>query len=564
MGQTLFKNLKVTTWLFVAVVLLGLVLRFYSLGSVPVSLHRDEAFLGYNGYSILKTGKDISSNFLPIHLESFLFSPAGYSYLSIPFIAIFGLNEFSIRLASALFGTLTIILIYFISLELFKENKGKYWIALLGAFFLSIMPWHINLSRVAVENTIVVFFASLGVYLYLKYLEKKKFVLLLFSFISFALNFFIYQAPRAFLPLFLPFLVLTSTSIRNTFSNRIQTILYFLLIALPVIFILLSPTLSIRIQILSIFQHPQTKLVIGEQLVNDTVLGLPTAVSRVFHNKISGYSLLFLDNYFSHLSYDFLFSDGGLPDRFKIPNSGLLYIYQLILIVVAFVTTAQKYPKVNIFLFGWIGLSLLGSALTFDDVPNLQRTLIAAPPFAILSGYGAFVIVDKVRKNKYFLFLTGIFCFIAIYSLFYFLIQYFIQGKVYQTWNRQDGYRELVKVTNELLPNYQKAVITTRETAPTIFFLFYSKYDPQKFQEETKDLDTRNSDHVNFYKYEFTDKECPLRFDEKTKRFTGEPGILYVNSSLCKTDISRYANKLHTVRRAGGFSEVFYILEATK
>jgi len=284
---------------------------------------------------------------------------------------------------------------------------------------------------------------------------------------------------------------------------------------------------------------------------------LPTFIARTFHNKISGYSLLFLDNYFSHLSFDFLFSDGGLPERFKIPNTGLLYIYQLPLIVIAFSFLYQKNSKINIFLFGWIGISLLGSALAFDDVPNLQRTLISAPAFAILSGYGAFIIFDKFKKKRYFFLLSSALCIIAVFSLFYFLVQYFIQGKVYRTWYRQDGYRQLVKETNQLLPNYTKAIITTRETAPTIFFLFYSRYDPKSFQKETKNLDIRNSDHVSFYKYEFMDEECPLRIDDKTKKITGKKEILYINSSLCNQKIPG-AKLLSKIRRVDG-SEAFHI-----
>ena len=269
--------------------------------------------------------------------------------------------------------------------------------------------------------------------------------------------------------------------------------------------------------------------------------------------------MVFLDNYFSHLSYDFLFSDGGFPERFKIPNMGLLYIYQLPLIILAFIYLQSLSKRINLFLFGWVGLAIIGSALTFDDVPNLQRTLIASPPLAILSGYGAFAIIEKIRKHKYFLFLAGIFSFIVIYSFFYFLIQYFVQGRVYQTWKRQDGYKELVLKTNELLPKYDKAVITTRETAPAIFFLFYSKYDPKNFQKETKNLDTRNSDHVNFYKYEFTDEECPLRIDNKSEKLTGEKGTVYVNSSLCNEKIQG-TRLFYKIKRTGG-SEAFHILE---
>lgn len=562
MDQIVFKNFKIINLLFAAVLFLALSLRFYSLGSVPVSMHRDEAFLGYNAYSILKTGKDMSGSFLPVHLESFFYSPAGYSYFSIPFIEIFGLNEFSVRFASALFGTLTIPLVFLISLNLFKENKGKYWIALSSAFILSIMPWHVNLSRVAIENTVVVFFVVLGVYLYLKYIERKNVIFLILSFVSFGINFFIYQAPRAFVPLFIPFLISTLTNIKSLIRNKIQIVFYALFIIIPIVFILFSPQLSWRIQSLSIFHHPETKLIIQEQLTNDGVLGVPSFASRAFHNKAAGYSLLFLDNYFSHFSYNFLFSDGGLPNRFKIPDIGLLYIYQLPLIIIAFLYLHKKNPRLNLFLFGWVGLTMLGSALTYDDVPNFQRTLIAVPPFAILSGYGLYEFLGKFKNNKYYLLIFAFSLLVITANLSYFLIQYFIQGKVYQTWNRQDGYEELVKVTNEMIPNYEKAVVTSRESAPTVFFLFYSKYDPTLFQKETEFQDLKKSDHISFGRFEFSEEECPLRVDEKTERFTGKVGILYVNSSLCKTDISSYANTLHIVERAGGFSDVFYILEA--
>src|SRR5438477_13015460 len=98
---------------FILIIFLGFSLRFYKLGEVPVGFHRDEAFFGYNAYSILKTGREMAGNVLPLHLQSLLYSPAGYSYASIPFIFLFGLNEFAVRFAGALFGSLTIIIVYF-------------------------------------------------------------------------------------------------------------------------------------------------------------------------------------------------------------------------------------------------------------------------------------------------------------------------------------------------------------------------------------------------------------------------------------------------------------------
>ena len=548
MVRKIFKNQSLLIFLIFA---LGFFLRTYSLGEVPVSMHRDEAFLTYNAYSILQTGKDISGNLLPIHLESFLFSPGGYSYFSIPPIALFGLSEFSARLAAALSGSLTVVLIYMISLELFRNKSNKNAISLFSAFFLATMPWHISLSRVAAEGTLVVFFITLGIFSYLRYLQGNKIMLVLFSFVSFGINLFIYQAPRAFLPLFIPFLAITLSSLRKFAVDKVQITLYLLLIIMPVIFILLSPNLSTRIQNLNIFQHPETKILIREQLVNDTVQGVPQVIARTFHNKVSGYSLLFLNNYFSHLSYDFLFSDKGFPDRFRIPNMGLLYIYQLPLLIIAFFMLTNKNPRISLFLFGWIGISIFGSALTFDDIPNQQRTLTAAPALAILSGVGALEVLSWARQKKYKLVTIGLFSLIILFSFFHFLIQYFVQGKVYRTWYRQDGYKQLVREINELLPSYDKAVITSRETGSTILFLFYLKYDPKNFQEETKDLNTKESDHISFYKYELTDEECPLRIDAKSKKLTGRKNILYVNSSLCNKEIEG-AILISEVYRSGG------------
>ncbi|OGH16051.1 MAG: hypothetical protein A3C30_00655 [Candidatus Levybacteria bacterium RIFCSPHIGHO2_02_FULL_40_18] len=552
-------------FLLLLIFLLGTFLRFFALGDIPVSLHRDEAFLGYNAYSILETGRDISGSFLPVHLESFFFSPAGYSYLSIPFIYLFGLNQFAVRFASALFGSLTILLVFLIAIHLFEKDKNKQIIALLSSLLLAISPWHVNLSRVAVESTIVVFFISLGILLYLKYIERKKNLILSLSFISFAATFLVYQAPRAFLPTFLPYIALTFGGFKKLVQEKFQVLLYAILIILPVLFILFSPSLSWRIQSLSIFNHPETKLVIQEQLTIDAIQGLPISLSRIFHNKLIGFSSLFLDNYFAHLSFDFLFSDGGFPDRFRIPKAGLLYLFELPLMLFALFALYKRELKIGVFLSGWILISFIGSALTFDDIPNLQRTLIAVPAFSILSGYGAMRLWQSVSNIQYRVFSIKLVRLVAIgyllfasYNFAYYLIQYHVQGKVYRPWYRQDGYRELVKKVNELLPNYEKAVITSRESASTAFFLFYAIYDPKKFQEETKNVDMRKSDHVSFAKYEFSEEECPLRIDKKINKLTGRKGILYVNSSLCEKEI-RGAKLLNAVKRVDN-SQVFYIM----
>ena len=69
------------SWKLGIIVLIALILRLYRLSDVPVGFHGDEASIGYNAYSLLKTAKDQNGNFLPLAIDQFGdFRPAGYRF----------------------------------------------------------------------------------------------------------------------------------------------------------------------------------------------------------------------------------------------------------------------------------------------------------------------------------------------------------------------------------------------------------------------------------------------------------------------------------------------------
>lgn len=563
------KYLKKSYLLLGLIIFLAATFRFWHLGDVPIGFHRDEAFLGYNAYSILNTGKDASGNFLPLHFASFLYSPAGYSYFAIPFIKLFGLTEFAVRLPSALFGTLTVFVTYFLTKKIFstyelpriKKRINTNQLALVSAFLLAISPWHINLSRTVTENVIVVFFVSLGVALWLTWLKKKNLKLLFAAFFSFLLTLVIYQAPRAFLPFFIPLFIFL-------FYRRVQkkeivltVFLFFATVLTPLFFVLSSDTLSVRLRMLSIFSPEQrTKLVLTEQIHADGVQAVPAFIARVFHNKPVGYTHQFLQNYFGHFSYDFLFSDGGFPDRYRIPYSGLLYIFELPLLLFGIWKMGYKAPKLAAFLGGWVIIAPIGTALTFDDIPNLQRTINVFPALSLIAAFGfiEFLQAISLRRLKFFFLILS--AGIILYSVSYYLHQYYIHGPVYRPWYRSDGYKELVRRIEKLSPEYKKVVVTSRETAPSIFFLFFTSYNPVVFQKETKGKNLKDFGLVGFGKYEFSQEECPLKdgFNQKKElKLLGEKGVLYVNSGLCSVPTD--AQLLEEIRRKET-SVVFHLL----
>src|SRR3989344_6015585 len=133
------------------IILLAAFLRLYKLTDVHPGVNRDEASIGYTAYSLLATGKDEYGRSFPLSFESFGdWKLPFYIYITVPFVKVFGLNELSVRLPSALAGIATVFLTYFLVLELFLKleirNLKLPAIALFSALLLAISPWHLHLS----------------------------------------------------------------------------------------------------------------------------------------------------------------------------------------------------------------------------------------------------------------------------------------------------------------------------------------------------------------------------------------------------------------------------------
>ena len=99
MERPLSNYMKINQWLtknqltlLIGIIILAALLRLWHLDMNPPHLTPDEASLGYNAYSILKTGKDEYGTFMPIIFKSFGdYKPGLYVYAAVPFVAVFGI-----------------------------------------------------------------------------------------------------------------------------------------------------------------------------------------------------------------------------------------------------------------------------------------------------------------------------------------------------------------------------------------------------------------------------------------------------------------------------------------
>src|SRR5690606_24122680 len=109
--------------------------------------------------------------------------------------------------------------------------------------------------------------------------------------------------------------------------NNFTAALFVGFIALSLVFLVTGGTG--RFNQVNIFSHPETQLILEEQIQEDGVIGTPLFETRIIHNKLINFSLTFLENYFEYFTGQFLFMKGGLPNWYIVPNVGLLFIVLL-------------------------------------------------------------------------------------------------------------------------------------------------------------------------------------------------------------------------------------------
>ena len=188
---------KTNTLLFWAVLFIGISARVWRFGSVPGGLNQDEAFAGYEAWSLLHYGIDSAGYHFPVYLTAWGSGMnALNTYLMIPFIAVFGLKTWVIRLPQLIVACLTLPTVYGIVHIISGRHK-----ALFVMFFLAICPWHIMLSRWGLESNLAPGFLMFGLYFFLRGLESPKYMLL--SAVMYGLSLYAYATIWPFVPVIL-------------------------------------------------------------------------------------------------------------------------------------------------------------------------------------------------------------------------------------------------------------------------------------------------------------------------------------------------------------------------
>jgi 4-amino-4-deoxy-L-arabinose transferase-like glycosyltransferase len=468
------KNNWILVFILVVIILCGSILRFYKLGSIPPGLTDDEVNMGYDAYSLLETGKDQWGQSYPI----FSFKGFGdyrspvYTYLLLPLLPFMHMDAFWLKFPAAFFGVCTILLVFFIARKLGFSKEASCF----AAFLLAINPWHVGMSRVAMVVIPGVFFLCMGMMLLLY--AKMRLTFVICSFIFFALTIYSYPAYMIVTPICLALLIILSYQKGIVTKKQFAFgLVVFLCMAVPYILSSQSSSVGVRMGQVNIFKDSGTIDVLNEK-IGACQKTVPTIICKVTFNKYIAFSTKLGVNYIRHFSSDLLYSNGTVTQFSILPPRGLLLSLEFILFCLGIFFALRSYRDLRVlFLLVIILTAPLPDTITSDG--HYGRFFVILPFIQLMVAYG----FDGIVRY------TGNIILIPIVATLLFETSLF--GVEYTTYYPQFfskyshfGYEELSKNLYKAKSVYDEIYVSSRvnDAKQYIFYLFYTKFDPLKFQ----------------------------------------------------------------------------------
>ncbi len=502
------------------ILILALTLRIPQLDKYPAGLNADEAAIGYNAYSLLKTGHDEHGAAWPLVFRSFDdYKPGGYFYLVLPFVATLGLNVWAVRLPSALLGVTAVYFLYLLVNKLFPKSqisnlKSKITIGHLAALLLAISPWHLQYSRGGWEANAASVFMLVGLYFLIKSFENTRYFLL--TSFAFVFSLYTYHSLRVVIPLvFIAFLIIYFRELKKLFSDahRLRPIIVGMIIGalllIPLFLELLSPAGRSRFSGVSVFAdtgplwqalelrrgHPENSL-----------------VGKVLHTKYATYAYRIGENYLSHYSPRFLFITGDEIARNKVPGMGQAYLWTAPFLLLGLYLLLKKNNPSAKLILAWFFIAPLAAAVTFQS-PHALRAQNMVYPLTIITALGLYeflIFVSSFRKKILITVSCLLLTVLAVYETARYLHEYYVHYPKELALAWQYGFDQIAAYITANGAKYDHIIITDRYDQPYILMAFYLQLPPQELQnavltprDQFGFSTVRNLDKLAFHRIDF-------------------------------------------------------------
>ncbi|MBD3279513.1 MAG: phospholipid carrier-dependent glycosyltransferase [Candidatus Pacebacteria bacterium] len=479
---------KLPYWLLLLlIIIIAFSLRIYLIDQAPKGALVDEAHFGFLAKSLLKTGKDEHGVSYPIIFKGFGDDklPA-MAYAMMPFVKIFGLSTFTIRLPSVLAGTFLVAVIYL----LLKELNFKPTLALWGSLLTAISPWPFLLSRIGFESNLALLFFTIGLVFLVKLLKKPHQLWALLAALFFAFTWYSYIAYRP-VTLALSLMILGWQAWHKKLS--LKTLVVFittLLVAVsPLFFGKAAQSNTTRLQQIGIFYDPGIKLKVDEQRAF-CQMRFPKEYCHLVFNKVYLISYMLTDRALHTFSPQYLATEGEVDQpALNSANFGQFYpVFYLAFLLGLVALLFNKNHQLDLTLKLLIGLGLVIAPIPalLAGWPQKVR-LSPLYPFMTITIVLGLAYAFKLAKQKatwlatllsitVLVLATG---YTTVYITDFWAVHAYKKETAYQGYLPElFGYLQLYKFNDPQV----EIVIKSFFSDPLMFYAFYNDMNPALYQ----------------------------------------------------------------------------------
>ena len=445
--KEIFSNTKFLFWLIIFVAIALRIGKFFSKSSW---LNQDEASIGYDAFALLNYGIDRNGMSFPIHLVSWGSGQnALYAYLSMPFIAIFGLCSFSVRIVNFIAVIGSIAAIYHICRDLFDKKVG-----LIAMALTAISPWSIMISVWGLESNLFPSLFVFGLFFLVKAFKKPYKICL--SAAIFSLCLYSYGSAYVVVPVFLllsVILVLKNKLIPLKWVSIAFGI--FVIMSIPIgLFVLIN-----KFGWSSIHLGPFTIPSMAENARINELLNVP-GPKRLINNILD----------------IFVFQNDKLIFN-TIPPLGWTYIISIPFTILGFFETIKSKNRINkLILFAFISAAILIFFLADINSNRINGIFI---PIIVLTAAGINSIITN--KTAAIAVLCSYLVFCSTFTLGFYSNSYAKKQSV----NQYDSLGEAIKYADSIT-DAETIYVTDSVNMPYIYVLFYTQENPHEYIKTVK------------------------------------------------------------------------------
>jgi hypothetical protein len=438
----------------------GVVARVLDFGSTPLGLNRDEASIGYDAWCLLHYGIDRAGMSWPVQRIDYGYGGhASYAYIAMPFVG-FGLSPFTIRLPMLISALMSLPLIWIVARKLFDENAA--WSA---TAVVALSPWHIMLSRWALEGNILPFLFLCGLTLFVLMIDAtRKLRWLIAACTMFGVSVYSYGAAYLAVPLF----VLSSLAV--CLSARIITMRQAALGAL--IFAITTTPIALYV-LVNFFRWGTIKL------GGITIPLLPGEAG--YKTQIAEGPLAHVGQFLRLMATQ---QDGtvyNVTDPYGVLYSGIFFALAFGLAIAAPMLVANRqWPSKRLFISLWV-IACIPTGIVQE--PNINRVNLLLMGLVVAAGL-ALATIDKWVRGVLILGLVSLSILFGFFVHAYFTAQNdriaieFFDGLVPALEYAQDSTAEDAKIC-----------VSGEIVMPQVYTLFTEARDPREYARSVQYID---------------------------------------------------------------------------